>query len=57
MKKYKPKDKKQEILKQLQDLGVVVTAQEGEILKIECDPDLLNEVKQITKLDFEEDLG
>lgn len=54
MKKYKPKNEKEDIILQLIALGVKVTATDNEINEIECDESLLQEVKQITKLEFKE---
>ena len=52
MKKYKPKNEKDEIIRQLHALGVRVTAENGNILWVECDESIINQVKQITKKDF-----
>jgi hypothetical protein len=54
MKKYKPKNEKRDIIRQLQALGVKVISQQYEIVSIECDSSQLQEVKSITKMDFEE---
>lgn len=55
MKKYKPKSEKKDMIKQLIALGVKVTAQDEKIIAVECDESLLNQVKTITKMDFEID--
>jgi hypothetical protein len=54
MKKYKPKDEKQDVIDQLIAMGVKVTATNGIISSIECNESQLQDVKQITKKDFEE---
>lgn len=54
MKKYRPKDEKHNVIRQLLDLGIKVTSTNGVIDSIECDESLLQQVKTLTKMDFEE---
>lgn len=54
MKKYKPKSEKKDMIKQLIALGVKVTSTNYRITSIECEESQLQEVKNITKMEFEE---
>ena len=54
MKKYKPKTEQQDVIRQLQALGVKVNSQQYRIISIECDESQIAQVEAISKIEFEE---
>ena len=54
MPKYKPKNEKKDTINQLLALGIKVNALNDEIISVECKALELQQVKNITGLDFEE---